>query len=88
MTQVADNMQSSVDTTKCSGKEPVCWHNQDVPKLKEFSNSLKLTENITLGMMLNGRVTTSKLPTSQRTVKRKNSKGQTENISLTAEDFV
>lgn len=88
MTQVADNMQSSVDTTKCSGKEPVCWHNQDVPKLKEFSNSLKLTENITLGMMLNGRVTTSKLPTSQRTVKRKNSKGQAENISLTAEDFV
>lgn len=85
---VADNMQSSVDTTKCSGKEPVCWHNPDIPQMKEFPNSLKLTENITLGMMLNGRITTSRLPTSQRTVKRKNSKGQAESLSLSAEDFV
>lgn len=85
---VADNMQSSVDTTKCSGKEPVCWHNPDIPKLKQFSNSLKLTENITLGMMLNGRITTSKLPSAQRTVRRKNSKGQAESIALQTEDFV
>lgn len=88
MTTVADNMQSSVDTTKCSGKDPVCWHNPDIPKMKEFSNSLKLTENITLGMMLNGRITTSRLPAAQRIVKRKNSKAQPESHSLSAEDFV
>lgn len=70
-----------------SGKEPVCWYNPDIPKLKEFPNSLRLTENITLGMMLNGKVTTARLPTSPRTVYyRKN--GKKIGVELDPVDFV
>jgi hypothetical protein len=70
-----------------SGKDPVCWYNEDIPKLTEFPNSLRLTEHITLGMMLNGKVTVSKIPTTSRTVYY-NKNGKKVGVTLEPVDFV